>query len=191
MPLLAYTSSSEKIAGLCRGAGFSAFLSKPARRTILLKTITKVLSSENLAEQQQSTIPLITQYSVREEIKQSARLLLAEDNLVNQKLATMMLEKAGYTVEVVDNGKIALDTYFARPDQFDLVLMDVQMPEMDGLEATRRIRARDREIPIIAMTANVMKGDREICLDAGMNDYISKPIKRDAIFQILEKWLYE
>jgi CheY-like chemotaxis protein len=118
-------------------------------------------------------------------------LLLAEDNLVNQKLATMMLEKAGYTVEVVDNGKMALDTFCEKPDQFDIVLMDVQMPEMDGLEATRQIRAKDRNIPIIAMTANVMKGDREICLDAGMNDYISKPIKRDTIFKILEKWLYD
>ena len=191
IPLLAYTSSSEKIAARCRGSGFSAFLSKPARRAILFKTIAKILSSDSIDEQKQSTISMITQYSVREEIKQSARLLLAEDNLVNQKLATMMLEKAGYTVEVVDNGKMALDTFCEKPDQFDIVLMDVQMPEMDGLEATRQIRARDRDIPIIAMTANVMKGDREICLDAGMNDYISKPIKRDTIFKILEKWLYD
>ena len=111
IPLLAYTSSSEKIAARCRGAGFSAFLSKPARRAILFKTIAKILSSDAIAEQKLSTASMITQYSVREEIKQSARLLLAEDNLVNQKLATMMLEKAGYTVEVVDNGKMAVDTF--------------------------------------------------------------------------------
>ena len=191
IPLLAYTSSTEKIAAKCREAGFTAYLTKPARRSILYKTIAKILGTESKLEDPEKKKPLVTQYSVREEMKQSVRLLLAEDNLVNQKLATMMLQKAGYSVEVVGNGKLALETYTQNPDFYDTILMDVQMPEMDGLEATRQIRSAGHTVPIIAMTANAMKGDREKCLEAGMSDYISKPIKRDIVFKILEKWLYQ
>ena len=133
---------------------------------------------------------LVTQYSIREELKQSTRILLAEDNPVNQKLATIILTKAGYQVTAASNGKQALTAFTSKPDHFDAILMDIQMPEMDGYEATRSIREHGfHEIPIIAMTANAMKGDRELCLDAGMNDYISKPIKRDVVFQVLERWL--
>ncbi|THB78801.1 MAG: response regulator [Desulfobulbaceae bacterium] len=189
LPLLAYTSSTEKIAAKCKDAGFAAFLNKPARRSILYKTISKILGSEQPQDKQEKT--LVTQYSVREELKHSIRLLLAEDNLVNQKLATMMLQKAGYSVSVAENGKIAFETYTSAPDDYDTILMDVQMPEMDGLEATKRIREAGHDVPIIAMTANAMKGDREKCLDAGMDDYISKPIKREVVFKILEKWLYK
>jgi len=192
IPLLAYTSSNEKIAALCKEAGFSAFLSKPCRPRILYKTLARVLSSEQQSDIQTESARLVTQYSVREELKQSVRLLLAEDNPVNQKLAKIMLTKAGYQVTVVENGRMAVETYTATPDQFDTILMDIQMPEMDGLEATREIRRQGyADIPIIAMTANAMKGDREICLEAGMTDYISKPIKRELVFQVLEKWLYK
>ncbi len=187
IPLLAYTSANEKIAARCKEAGFSAFLTKPTRRPILFKTISKILGS-TVPGDSRSVKPLITQYSVREEIKQSTRILLAEDNLVNQKLATMMLLKAGYTVEVVNNGEQAVDFFQREPEQFDIILMDVQMPEMDGLEATRRIRSGGHTIPIVAMTAFTMPGDREKCLEAGMNDYISKPIRRETVFKIIEKW---
>ena len=103
----------------------------------------------------------------------------------------LILTKAGYIIEVVGNGKQAVDAFSANPDQFDLILMDVQMPEMDGLAATRALRSKGfAGIPIIAMTANAMMGDREICLEAGMNDYISKPIKREVVFEIIEKWLH-
>ncbi|MCK5069384.1 MAG: response regulator, partial [Desulfocapsa sp.] len=113
-----------------------------------------------------------------------------EDNLVNQKLASMILTKAGYNVKIAGNGKIALDMYSSDPESFDTILMDVQMPEMDGYEATRKIRELGHtEVPILAMTANAMKGDRELCLEAGMNDYITKPIKRDIVFNMLDKWL--
>ncbi len=190
IPLLAYTSSAEKVAQKCKDKGFSAFLTKPARRNILYKTLSKILSNGEDAGSDRKEKKLVTQYSVREELKQSIRILLAEDNLVNQKLATMMLSKAGYTVTVAANGKIALDIYTHNPREFDTILMDMQMPEMDGYEATRQIRQLGfKDIPIIAMTANAMKGDRELCLEAGMNDYITKPIKRDIVFKILEKWL--
>jgi len=164
----------------------------------------------------------MTQYSVREDMKSSARILLAEDNPVNQKLAKILLTKAGYHVEVANNGKEAVEKYMASPKDFDLIFMDVQMPEMDGLEATREIRKFEtgnspairlvgkklepgdiqqqssiinhqssiHRVPIVAMTASAMKGDREKCLEAGMDDYITKPIKRELVFEILEKWIF-
>jgi len=190
IPFLAYTSSTEKIAKKCKDAGFTAFLNKPARRDILLRTLSRTLGTggDDTIETEKK---LVTQYSVREEIKQSIRILLVEDNLVNQKLANMILTKAGYLVEVADNGKIAVEMFSARHEEFDTILMDVQMPEMDGYEATRTIRKLGfTDIPILAMTANAMKGDRELCLEAGMNDYITKPIKRDIVFNMLDKWLY-
>ena len=191
LPLLAYTSSTDRNARKCRDAGFNAFLTKPTRREILFKTMEKLLGTGELPEGGQGEDRLITQYSVREELKQSVRILLAEDNPVNRKLATLILTKAGYKVEAAGNGREAVEMFAADPDRFDLILMDIQMPEMDGLEATREIRRQGFDaIPIIAMTANAMKGDREICLDAGMNDYITKPIKRELVFEIIGKWLY-
>lgn len=191
IPLLAYTSSSEKNAQKCSDAGFDAFLTKPTRREILFKTIEKLLGTKPLEKNRQPSDYLITQYSVREELKQSVRILLVEDNPVNLKLAKLILTKAGYQVKVAENGKIGVATYTQSPDDIDLILMDIQMPEMDGLEATKRIREQGyTDIPIIAMTANAMKGDRDICIDAGMNDYITKPIKREVVFEIIEKWLF-
>ena len=152
-------------------------------------------------------------------MKHSVRILLAEDNPVNQKLAELMLTKGGYHVEVANNGKEAVEKYIASPGDSDLIFMDIQMPEMDGLEATKEIRklemslvtghsslAKDKtndkcqmtndgsvatHIPIIAMTANAMKGDREICLEAGMDDYMTKPIKRDLVFEMIKKWVFK
>jgi len=189
IPLLAYTSSTERNANRCKEAGFDAFLTKPARREILFKTMEKLLASPE-ERQQQKKEKLITQYSVREEMKRSVRILLAEDNPVNLKLATLILTKAGYKVVSAGNGKETVEQFTSAPDNFDLILMDIQMPEMDGLEATKELRDRGfNEVPIVAMTANAMKGDREICIDAGMNDYITKPIKREIVFEIIEKWI--
>ncbi len=117
------------------------------------------------------------------------RVLLTEDGLVNQQVAVGLLELAGHAVVVAGTGKESLDTLDKQP--FDVVLMDVQMPEMDGLEATAAIRAREKttggRIPIIAMTAHAMKGDREICLAAGMDGYLSKPILAEALYAALEQ----
>ena len=109
------------------------------------------------------------------------RVLLAEDNAVNVKLALRLLERMGYTADVAANGLEAIEA--VERGSYDLVLMDVQMPELDGLEATREIRRRwpDRPIRIVAMTANAMEGDRETCLAAGMDDYVSKPIRSDEL----------
>jgi CheY-like chemotaxis protein/HPt (histidine-containing phosphotransfer) domain-containing protein len=124
--------------------------------------------------------------------RRGARILLAEDNVVNKEVAVGILRKLGLKVDAVANGAEAVTALASFP--YDLVLMDVQMPEMDGLEATRIIRAphsaaRDHEIPIIAMTANAMRGDRERCLEAGMNAYISKPVSVQALVEALNTWL--
>jgi CheY-like chemotaxis protein len=134
---------------------------------------------------------IVTQHSIREEAKHSARILLAEDNPVNQRLAKIMLAKAGYQVEVATNGHEAVEIFSKDPDAFDLIFMDIQMPEMDGMEATGAIRGQGFDkIPIIAMTAHAMKGDRERCLDGGMNDYVTKPVKREVVLKMVHKWVF-
>jgi len=122
----------------------------------------------------------------------SPRVLVAEDNLTNQMVTRAILEKLGYQVWVVNNGREALDAL--RKSRFDLVLMDVQMPTLDGWDATREIRAgragfSNQAIPIIAMTAHAMQGDREACLRSGMNDYVSKPVAALHLSQVLDRWL--
>jgi two-component system sensor histidine kinase/response regulator len=121
---------------------------------------------------------------------ESVSLLIAEDHPVNQKLIKAILTKAGYQVALANNGREAFEKFCASSEHYDLIFMDVQMPEMDGLEATRKIRAQGFEqIPIIAMTAHAMKGDREMCLAAGMNDYIAKPIKKESVFELIDTWV--
>ena len=190
IPLIALSSTLERDAQRCEKAGFNGFLSKPVRREKLFQMMGRVLLDRDgqTGDPTDHIEKIHTQYSVREDLKHSVRILLVEDNLVNQKLAKLMLGKAGYQVEVADNGKQAVEKYTATPDAFDLIFMDVQMPEMDGKEATQVIRQKGfKRVPIIAMTAHAMKGDREMCLDAGMNDYLTKPIKRESVFAIIEK----
>jgi len=208
LPLIALSSSMERDAKKCEKAGFNGFLSKPVRREKLFQMIERLLGiprdkreKEKLDEKKQDRETIRTQYSVREELKHSVRILLAEDNEVNQKLAKMMLSKAGYQVEVANNGKEAFEMYTFSPGDYDLIFMDIQMPEMDGMEATKNIRDWEAQkgfdgdsavmIPIVAMTANAMKGDKEKCIEAGMNDYIFKPIKREIVYEVIEKWIFE
>jgi len=150
----------------------------------------KVEGKKALIVEEKKPESIVTQHSMREEAKHSARILLAEDNPVNQKLAKMMLTKAGYQVEVANNGQEAVEKYTKDPEAFDMIFMDIQMPEMDGIKATKAIRDIGFDtVPIVAMTANAMKGDREKCLEAGMDDYIPKPVKRELVFEMLEKWI--
>jgi CheY-like chemotaxis protein len=116
------------------------------------------------------------------------KILLAEDNIINQKLAIRILERMGYRVDIAANGLEALRSL--ERQRYDLILMDVQMPEMDGLQATRAIRAKfppNMQPQIVAMTANAMQGDREMCLEAGMNDYVSKPIQVKELVAALQR----
>jgi CheY-like chemotaxis protein len=183
-PLLALSSATVRRTELHKVSGFDAHLIKPASRGRLLQVIERLLCS-NAPE----SADLITPQSILEEAKHSVRILLVEDNVVNQKLATFMLGKAGYQVTVAGNGVEAVRIFSEAPDHFDLIFMDIQMPVMDGREATAAIRGKGfRKIPIIAMTAETMQGDRERCLAAGMDDYISKPIKRDLVFRMVKKY---
>ena len=123
---------------------------------------------------------------------QRARILLAEDNAVNQEVALAILTHAGFQVDIAANGIEAISAL--QNTRYDVVLMDCQMPELDGYSATRRIREHDSgvlwpQVPIIAMTAHAMKGDREHCLEAGMDDYIAKPVEAKALVSAVERWL--
>jgi CheY-like chemotaxis protein/HPt (histidine-containing phosphotransfer) domain-containing protein len=133
---------------------------------------------------------LITRHTLAEQKRQGLRILLAEDNAINQKLAIILVQKAGYSVDAVENGEQVLEKI--QKEQYNAVLMDVQMPVMDGFEATRRIRqweAGKGHIPIIAMTAHALKGDRERCIEAGMDDYVSKPLQPQALITAIDRWV--
>ena len=173
--------------------GFSAYLTKPVRQSQLQECLRTVLgreaSVEEAAEQR-----IITRHSIAEATRRKIRILLAEDNVVNRKVALKMIEKLGYRADVVCNGLEAVQAL--EMASYDLVLMDIQMPEMDGFEATRIIREESsnrilqRDIPIIAMTAHAMKGDRERCIEAGMDDYVSKPIQAGDLAAAIERWIF-
>ena len=158
--------------------GFAAYLTKPIKSSQLYDCLVMVVGSK-LAAPDTSPVPIITRHSLMEETGSKIRILLAEDNIINQKVALGVLAKIGYRADVASNGREVLTALEKTP--YDLILMDVQMPEMDGFEATAAIRQKEsemgRHIPIIAMTAHAMKGDRELCLEKGMDDYVSKPIQ--------------
>ena len=167
----------------CRELGVAAYLTKPVRQGELLDAILTALGTRPTKE---ASPALVTRHSLRE-ASNHLRILLVEDNAVNQVLAKRLLEKRGHSVVVAGNGKEALAAL--EKQSFDLVFMDVQMPEMDGLEATAAIRAKEKisgnHLAVIAMTAHAMVGDRERCLDAGMDDYITKPIRLDELARVL------
>lgn len=171
-------------------AGFNAYLTKPIKTrqlTDCLKMAVGKTTEKNPDSQILTRFSVMEQYNIRK-----ARLLVVEDNVVNQKVALKMLEKSGFHADAVSNGREALDSLRRIP--YDLVLMDIQMPVMDGFEATRAIREGQSkvinpEIPIIALTANSMKGDREKCLEAGMNDYVTKPIRRPELLDAIQRGL--
>jgi CheY-like chemotaxis protein len=169
----------------CRELGVSAYMAKPIRRVELMDAILRALS---LKASDAAPARLAAHASVSR-CARSLLILLAEDNLVNQRLAVRLLEKRGHTVRVAGNGHEALAAL--EQQSFDAVLMDVQMPELDGLEATAAVRAQERNtgrhVPIVAMTARAMKGDREDCLAAGMDSYVSKPLQAGELFDALER----
>jgi PAS domain S-box-containing protein len=174
----------------CRKLGIAAYLIKPVRQSELVDAILSLLGQAS-----RERADVITRHSLRE-ARRKLRILLAEDNLVNQNLVVRLLGKAGHNVVVAGNGKEALAALAkAGPGAFDLVLMDVQMPEMDGFEAAAAIRKKERgtgtHLPIVAMTAHAMKGDRERCLAAGMDGYLPKPVKREELIDAVERHSYE
>jgi CheY-like chemotaxis protein len=170
-----------------------ASLVKPVRQSQLLNTLATTWSKRleaapplvgrpapQLAERDSAPVPGFP----------SVRVLVADDNVVNQKVASLTLQRLGLRPDVAANGREAVEMFEMAP--YDLIFMDCQMPEMDGYQASREIRRRERansHVIIIAMTAEAMAGARESCLDAGMDDYIAKPVRRDDLFQLLVKWI--
>jgi CheY-like chemotaxis protein len=178
LPILVLSSGAQRgDAQRCRELGVNGYFSKPVAEDELLEALCSVLGATEAAGT--GAKPLVTRHELREG-RPSLNVLLVEDNPINQQLAIRLLEKWGHRVTLAQNGQEALD--MSAPGGFDVALMDMQMPVMGGIEATQRIRARELErelahLPIIAMTANAMQGDREACLAAGMDDYIAKPIR--------------
>ncbi|HET7102045.1 MAG TPA: response regulator, partial [Terriglobia bacterium] len=175
-------------AARCRKVGIAAYLHKPVKERDLLQAILLALSPRR---SQPEDAELITRHTLRQE-QRRLRILLAEDDMVNRQLAGHLLRKVGHQVTSVSNGRKALEAVQTTGfDSFDVVLMDIQMPEMDGLEATAAIRAleagRPRRLPIIAMTAHAMKGDRPRFLDAGMDGYIAKPVQPQELVNVIEQ----
>ncbi|MCZ6802095.1 MAG: response regulator [Nitrospirae bacterium] len=188
-------------------AGFSGYLTKPVRKAYLQSCLAMIMGK--MPGDDHETESLVTMYSVNQRIlKTGGSILIADDHVVNQQLAVLMLERLGCKADVVGNGQEALEAIMRRP--YDVVLMDCQMPEMDGYEATKQIRRLEwlrkneseptgqsdpasfsgrSSIPIIAMTANAMPGDREKCLAAGMDDYLTKPLKAGKLADVLARWI--
>jgi signal transduction histidine kinase/CheY-like chemotaxis protein len=182
------SADHQGAAARCRELGVPRYLLKPIKQSDLLEAIQAALAARDPGARTvapTSTTPAAARTPPGRRLK----ILLAEDNAVNQLLAVRLLEKAGHTVTVVNNGGEAVEAAISEP--FDVVLMDVEMPELDGLEATGEIRRREeRHLPIIAMTAHAMKGDRERCLAAGMDVYIVKPIQPEELFGALDEVLW-
>lgn len=167
-----------------RELGVASYLTKPVRQSLLLEAVLAVVG--RVAERPAS-LPLVTRHSLNE-ARRALSVLLAEDNRVNQRLVTALLHKQGHTTVIVGTGRAAVSA--VADGDFDLVLMDVQMPEMDGLEATAAIRLAEvgtgRHVPIVALTANAMAGDREACLAAGSDGYLAKPLDVQQLYALLD-----
>jgi CheY-like chemotaxis protein len=183
LPLIMLTSLGWRDPG--DGLDYAAFLTKPVKQSSLYNAIVKILSLQD--KKVQSALPVETTFDANFAEQHPLKILLAEDNAVNQKLAIRILGRMGYRVDVAANGLEVLES--VERQSYDLILMDVQMPEMDGLEATQLIRQKfpaHAQPRIVAMTANAMQGDREMCLAAGMDDYVSKPIQVKDLVVALE-----
>jgi len=188
LPIVILTSIGKKeVLGKYEDLKLSAFISKPVKHYQFYENLVSILSG---GKKVSGKLP-ITQFKIDSELghKLPLRILLAEDNVVNQKVALRILERLGFRADVAANGYEVIDAL--RSIQYDIVFMDILMPEMDGFEATKFINSefpKEQRPVIIAMTANAMQGDKEKCIDAGMDDYISKPVRPNALQDVLEKW---
>ncbi len=203
IPMIMLSSVSEELTkSSLEDLRFSSWISKPVKQSVLLDTILHALSEDESHRQVSAAKPSalpVDEGAAKREARSEFRLLVVEDNLINQDVVVSILSAAGYGVDVADNGVAALQK--VETPQFDLIIMDCQMPEMDGFEATRRIRELERQrpvaakdrvrIPIIALTANALQGDRERCLESGMDDYQSKPLDARALVRAIDRFLLD
>jgi signal transduction histidine kinase/HPt (histidine-containing phosphotransfer) domain-containing protein len=190
--ILCTAADEERLGETALQAGFTAYLIKPVKRTRLLDCIALVLDkdAQPIAETSATRIQRLMTTGEFSVIKNVGMILVAEDNPVNQKVATLLLKELGFSAHVVANGREALEAVGRAP--YSIILMDCQMPDMDGFEATGAIRRGEtltgKHIPIIAMTAHAMQGDREKCIAAGMDDYVSKPVTAAKLKEVLLRW---
>ncbi|NLA73908.1 MAG: response regulator, partial [Deltaproteobacteria bacterium] len=171
--------------------GFSAYLPKPVKQSQLLSCLEAVIENRGYSKKDPEKKRLVTRHSLLDSEKHSIKILLAEDNPVNQKLALRLFEKFGYRADPVNNGREAIE--MLKKSRYHMVFMDIQMPEMDGFEATEIIRKPDsgvlnHHVPVIAMTAHAMKGDEQKCIELGMNDYLAKPIEPQILLEKIKYW---
>jgi ligand-binding sensor domain-containing protein/signal transduction histidine kinase/DNA-binding response OmpR family regulator len=191
LPLLAFSASTTIRSKKLKESGFDGFIPKPIGRKKIMKMMYRILVKRGSIDEKTKENGCADRPIPTGEEAPPLHILLAEDNPINKKLVKYMLGKFGHQLSCAKNGKRAVSAFIADPCKFDMILMDVQMPKMNGLEATRIIRAKGyKEIPIIAMTAQSMKGDREKCIAAGMDDYIAKPIKKEEVLRIINKWCH-
>ncbi len=182
-PAIAITADTRsQVIKKIKERGFAGYLFKPIKQQTLVKMIHKILEKSTSQKSQ----PFLTEQSVTQAKIISYNILVAEDNKVNQLLAKKMLTKMGHTATIAEDGIIAVEK--AKAGNYDIILMDMQMPNMDGLKATEKIHKAGINIPIIAMTANVFESDKKACKQAGMDDFIAKPVKRNVIRKILNKY---
>ncbi len=193
---LACSIPASGIADSFSKAGFKGFLSKPVPRRKLFDMVAYIIGIKNVEiEVEKDESQIVTSHLLNENKKHSVSILLVEDNPVNQRMTKLMLTKAGYKIDIAADGKEAVDKFTATPDAYDLVLMDINMPIMNGFEATQLIRDFELKnevlgrIPILALTANVLDDFRQKCVDAQMDDFLTKPIKRDVVFTAIRKWV--
>ncbi|MBF0501404.1 MAG: response regulator [Candidatus Riflebacteria bacterium] len=187
--VLIVSSGLRGDASYLQSIGFSAYLNRPFEPRQLRDCLLTIMGRKSAGGNARS-MPIVTRYTLAEDKKRAIRILLVDDSMINQKVALMILERFGYRADSVSNGQEAVTALESIP--YDIVLMDVQMPVLDGFEATRIIRdpkstVLRHDIPIIAMTAHAIKGDRERCIEAGMNDYISKPINARKFIEAIER----
>ena len=189
VPVILLTSAARPgDVARCREIGVAAHLIKPVKQSLLLNAILGAIADVSRMPDESKGGQTVEDVPTSQRV---LHILLAEDNATNQKFAVRAIEKAGHSVAIANNGREAVEAW--ERETYDLILMDVHMPEMDGLEATAMIRQREGDkpgrTPIVAMTANAMKGDREQCLDAGMDGYVSKPVKRETLFAEIDRVL--
>lgn len=198
IPVVLTTSCGERGDGAkCKEIGVAAYLTLPLSRSDILNTVVALFEQQKSNLHQGGFQQLITKHSLSEKNGENSLLLLVEDYPTNQKVAMAYLSNAGYNVDIADNGQKAVEAYKAK--KYDLILMDIQMPEMDGFQATAAIRALEvapgarspdqAKIPIIALTAHATEEDRVKCLNAGMDDFLTKPLQRGELLQTMSKWL--
>jgi len=180
LPIIVYGNPAAENTKKLKEVGIDLFLRTPIRKKKLFQAFAVNEHSETQSQKIKEHADM--------KYEKTFKILLAEDNVINQKLLKAILAKAGYPVDIVSNGREAIDKFVIASQAYDLVFMDIQMPEIDGIETTKILRQKGFSNPIVALTASVLQEDREICLKAGMNDFLPKPVNQDGVLSMVQKW---